>query len=714
MTEKHPPSSNTPSPHSGSQHAKSEESGRHRPHEPEPLEYVAPADPLAEPSLDTPSGYVALPSDDELGKVIGRRESDDAHPKQTGGDALLGMYVSRERIPQLSSPAITIDEGPPPEEAKFKLGTLIKVAVLLLIFMLLVVTFGAVRVEMVDREGVDVDVPLFQWLVAQVVMPSEQREMQSLPPSERPSIITQLRIQEVYEAAVRYELRTRQAPSGVEDLVREGLIESFQSLDGWGSRFYIEGRGNRLTVRSPGVDGMPNTEADIVISDYGLAIPPPSTPAATICASTSSDTPPPVGARVAKETPEDVAPAPRGDISTCGGTMRGLGHSRTTRVFQAALLLAVGLGAGFFAATHPWLGKFTEPKRAVATPYLTPDDELRPLPEVVQMVSPGVVSIGAVKRAVVLEPYINFFDFFAMRPRETLRRSPYMGSGFLVDREGHILTNYHVIQDSEQVFVTLSDGREYEAEILDADLVLDIALLKIDPNGNGDLPEPLQLGNSDALQIGEPAIALGNPFGNLIEDPRPTVTTGVISALHRSFRPDREQRRIYQDMIQTDAAINPGNSGGPLLDRHGRVVGINTFIVSRTGANIGLGFAIPINRARAFYEEVKTYGRLRPLAIDFATMTINTQRIQGILISAMEREGPAEEAGLAIGDVITHVEGRRVRTREELLLNLAGFQFGDEVTFGVWRQGETREVNYTMNAEIDEEDLGPPPQRRRR
>lgn len=394
--------------------------------------------------------------------------------------------------------------------------------------------------------------------------------------------------------------------------------------------------------------------------------------------------------------------------------MRGLGHSRTTRVFQAALLLAVGLGAGFFAATHPWLGKFTEPKRAVATPYLTPDDELRPLPEVVQMVSPGVVSIGAVKRAVVLEPYINFFDFFAMRPRETLRRSPYMGSGFLVDREGHILTNYHVIQDSEQVFVTLSDGREYEAEILDADLVLDIALLKIDPNGNGDLPEPLQLGNSDALQIGEPAIALGNPFGNLIEDPRPTVTTGVISALHRSFRPDREQRRIYQDMIQTDAAINPGNSGGPLLDRHGRVVGINTFIVSRTGANIGLGFAIPINRARAFYEEVKTYGRLRPLAIDFATMTINTQRIQGILISAMEREGPAEEAGLAIGDVITHVEGRRVRTREELLLNLAGFQFGDEVTFGVWRQGETREVNYTMNAEIDEEDLGPPPQRRRR
>jgi len=385
--------------------------------------------------------------------------------------------------------------------------------------------------------------------------------------------------------------------------------------------------------------------------------------------------------------------------------------SRLNRLLGGMAFFIAAMALGWLLATHPVVNPSLTPPVAEATPLAWPASELRPLPEIVREVAPGVVSVGAVRRTLVMERSVDFFDFFFARPREALQRTPYLGSGFLVDDEGHILTNYHVVQNAESIFVTLHDGREYEARLLDADRFIDIALLRIQADAS-DLPAPLKLGDSDMLEIGEPAVAVGNPFGNLIDDHRPTVTTGVISALHRSFRPDRENLRVYQDMIQTDAAINPGNSGGPLLNAHGRVVGLNTFIVSGTGANIGLGFAIPINRARAFYEEVRTHGRLRPLAIDFNVMTIETARIQGVLVSHMEDSGPAAEAGLQLGDVITHVDSRRIRTREELLLNLAGHQFGDQVSFRVWRQGESVEIAYRMTLAVD--DSAPVPMRRPR
>jgi serine protease Do len=316
----------------------------------------------------------------------------------------------------------------------------------------------------------------------------------------------------------------------------------------------------------------------------------------------------------------------------------------------------------------------------------------------VARVSPAVLSVGAIKRAVVVDPLVDFFNPFVDRRRiSTVRqRTPYLGSGFLVDKDGHILTNFHVIEDSEEVFVTLQSGQQVTAEILGVDRFADMALLKVNVLPD-ELPVPLEWGDSDELQIGESVMAFGNPFGNLIEDPRPSVTQGVVSALHRSFRPDQRAQRVYANMIQTDAAINPGNSGGPLVDETGRVVGINTFIFSNSGGNIGLGFAIPINRARQFFDEIRTHGRVRSLLVDFDVMGVpRTSRIRGVMVRAMSDGGSAERAGLEVGDIIVTVDGRAVSNRDEFLLILASRQVGDQMNLRVWRAGEVIEVPYTI------------------
>ncbi|MDK2971631.1 MAG: serine protease Do [Candidatus Sumerlaeota bacterium] len=376
--------------------------------------------------------------------------------------------------------------------------------------------------------------------------------------------------------------------------------------------------------------------------------------------------------------------------------------SRLPRRFvlpAATLIAGIALGCGIMAL--PGARESLAPPAAYARENGDPLAE-RPLTEVIRDISPAVVSIGAVKRMYYYSAYQDFFAPFFRQPRYYRdQKLPYMGSGFLIDRDGHILTNYHVIEDSEKVFVTFTDGREVEAKILDADRFADVAMLKVDVPSD-ELPEPMELGDSDALMIGETTLAIGNPFGNLIEDPRPTVTKGVVSALHRTFRADRQNQRAYQDMIQTDAAINPGNSGGPLVDAHGRAIGVNTFIVSGNGGSIGLGFAIPINRAKAFVDEVLEFGRLRPLLIDFNVMNLRTPRVQGVVVSEVRPDGPAEAARLEVGDVIVAIDGRAVTSRDELILVLASSQVGRTVEFTVWRSGKERTVNYTITADLKE------------
>jgi len=276
-----------------------------------------------------------------------------------------------------------------------------------------------------------------------------------------------------------------------------------------------------------------------------------------------------------------------------------------------------------------------------------------------------------------------------------------MGSGFLVDREGRIITNFHVIENADRVFVTLSNGMEADAEVLGADPYSDVAVLRISLPAD-ELPEPMELGDSESIRIAEAALAFGNPFGNLIEDPRPTVTRGVISALHRSFRPD-PSNRVYHDMIQTDAAINPGNSGGPLVDAGGRAIGMNTFIMSTTGSSTGLGFAIPINRVKAVMDELAEYGRIRPTMVDFDVMELNTPRMSGLLIHRMLERGPAAAAGLDVGDIILRVEGKPVTSARELALILAGRSIGESIRLDVWRSGELKQVVYTVEQAMEKE-----------
>jgi serine protease Do len=375
------------------------------------------------------------------------------------------------------------------------------------------------------------------------------------------------------------------------------------------------------------------------------------------------------------------------------------------RLLMATVIMTL-FTAGWLAGR---LGQeVTVAPRVMAQP--APPQALDPLPvpefrpknattAMVARVSPAVLSIGAIKRTLVVDPFSDFFNpFFDRRVSTVRQRTPYLGSGFLVDGDGHILTNYHVIEDSEEVFVTLPTGTQVNAQVLGTDRFSDMALLKIDAPA-GMLPEPLPFGDSDELQIGETVMAFGNPFGNLIDDPRPSVTQGVVSALQRSFRPDQRSQRVYANMIQTDAAINPGNSGGPLVDETGHVVGINSFIFSNSGGNIGLGFAIPINRARAFFEEIKTYGRVRPLVVDFDVMSLpRTSRVRGVMVRALQEEGAGQKAGLEVGDIVVTVDGRPVTNREEFLLTLASRQAGDLLTLRIWRSGEVIEIPYTILA----------------
>jgi len=368
------------------------------------------------------------------------------------------------------------------------------------------------------------------------------------------------------------------------------------------------------------------------------------------------------------------------------------------RLLTTGGVLAVGVFAGVFLAQSDFVPGLATPAYAASKREKKADDEYvvvrSPLTEMVERVSPSIVNVGAEKKQRFIDPWRS--SFFQPYIREQILREPFMGSGFIVDDEGHVITNNHVIEYADAVFVTLTDGRQVTAKVLGADPFSDVAVLKIDLPKD-ELPEPMQLGDSDKLQIAETVLAIGNPFGNLIDDPRPTVTRGVVSALHRSFRPDAENR-VYHDMIQTDAAINPGNSGGPLVDELGRAVGMNTFIMSRDGGSNGLGFAIPANRVRAILNEIIEHGGIRDTLVDFDVTPLSTPRVTGLLISRMVEKGPAESAGLDLGDVILKVEGRPVQSGRELALVLASRSIGEKVRMEIWRSGETRTVEYVVEA----------------
>lgn len=326
----------------------------------------------------------------------------------------------------------------------------------------------------------------------------------------------------------------------------------------------------------------------------------------------------------------------------------------------------------------------------------------------IEKAAPAVVTINVVQiqQERVGDPFFNEFWGIFNQPHVRNRKVESLGSGFIFDTLGHIVTNYHVLQGADAISsITLPDGRTIDAEYIGADPRTDIALLQA--KGVSVMPAPL--GDSDSLLVGEWVIAIGNPFGAMMRDPQPSVSVGVVSATHRRVSRDvSEGGRLYQDLIQTDAAINPGNSGGPLVNAAGQVVGVNTMIFSSSGGSQGLGFAIPANRVKRVVAELIQYKRRRDPWIGihgeavedlnpYALRQFGVSAKTGVLVTEMMNGCPAVQAGLELGDVIIEFNGQRVTHPTEV--DFANWDLfpGDKATLKVDRRGAP--VTVTFNIE---------------
>ena len=304
--------------------------------------------------------------------------------------------------------------------------------------------------------------------------------------------------------------------------------------------------------------------------------------------------------------------------------------------------------------------------------------------------SPAVVSINTSKAAVNNihsgDPWFRFFfgDQLQTQPQTGL------GSGVIVSPAGYILTNNHVIEEADEIQVVLNDGRKSVAQVIGTDPETDLAILKISLT---ELPV-ITLGNSDALSIGDQVLAIGNPFGV-----GQTVTGGIVSALGRT----QLGINTFENFIQTDAAINPGNSGGALVDVNGHLMGINTAIYSRSGGSMGIGFAIPTSTARSVIEAIVRDGQVTRGWIGVEPQDLSPELAEGfgmasgsgVIITGVLQNGPAAQAGLRPGDVITHVAGREVGTVAQLLSAVAALAPGTPATMDVVRRDGKTQLNVT-------------------
>jgi serine protease Do len=343
---------------------------------------------------------------------------------------------------------------------------------------------------------------------------------------------------------------------------------------------------------------------------------------------------------------------------------------------KAAALLLIGLVAGTAGAAE------TDPARRSL------------VVQAVERASPAVVNISTeqiVEQRAFPFPRDPFFeDFFRdfADPRPRRFRTTSLGSGVIVEPDGTLVTNVHVVLRASRIHVTLADERQLDATLVGADPDSDIAVLRI--KSGGSLPH-IALGSSDDLMIGETVIAIGNPFGL-----SHTVTSGVVSAVGRSLR---AEDRTYTDFIQTDASINPGNSGGPLLNIRGELVGINTAIYGKAQ---GIGFAIPVGRVRRVMRDLVSYGEVRQGWIGLVVQDLSRELAEhfgtrrGVVVAEVEDDSPAAKAGLARGDAITRVDGREVPSREEFEQRVQGHGEGERITVRRLRDGQEEDVTLTV------------------
>jgi serine protease DegQ len=314
------------------------------------------------------------------------------------------------------------------------------------------------------------------------------------------------------------------------------------------------------------------------------------------------------------------------------------------------------------------------------------------LAEAAKISSPAVVNIftskiNKKKPSKKGAPHQNesWFQFFFGDQAPNEEPSSSLGSGVIVSPQGIILTNHHVIEGADEIEVAFADGRKRNAKLIGSDPETDIAVLKIDAT---DLPSPITLGKMESVQVGDVVLAIGNPFGV-----GQTVTSGIVSALGRN----QLGINTFENFIQTDAAINPGNSGGALVDTKGDLIGINTAIYSRSGGNMGIGFAIPINTAKQVMESILTNGSVtrgwigvepQNLSKELAESVSIPKDTTGVLISGVLEGGPADKAGMKPGDVLTQVNGQAVSDVVTLLNRIAQTSPGDEAKINLLRKGK--------------------------
>jgi serine protease Do len=340
----------------------------------------------------------------------------------------------------------------------------------------------------------------------------------------------------------------------------------------------------------------------------------------------------------------------------------------------------------------------TSPARAEVQEQVTHSRETA-ITRAVAKVSPAVVGINVIEVREFRDPFWEMFGndpffrrFFGDR---TYRQQVHgLGSGFIISPDGYIVTNDHVAGNAKEIEVTFTGGSKMKAELIGTDQLTDISLLKVDAKN---LPT-VTLGNSDDLIIGEWAIALGNPFGLFAINDKPTVTVGVISSTGMNL--GQQQNRVYKDMIETDAAINSGNSGGPLVNANGEVVGVNTLIYTagQSQTFVGYGFAIPINKVKRIVAELRAKGKVtRDFWTGFESQPVDArvaryfglQRVEGIIVSDVVANSPAEKAGLKVGDIILEINGAKVNSEQDLLALLVDARAGEVLRMKVYRERTT-------------------------
>ncbi len=346
----------------------------------------------------------------------------------------------------------------------------------------------------------------------------------------------------------------------------------------------------------------------------------------------------------------------------------------------------------------------------VGMALMAPAASARPAPDsfadLAETLLPAVVNISTTQTSDVQSgieiprvppgsPFEEFFDrFFERNQPQRRRRATSLGSGFIIDGDGHIVTNNHVIQDADEITVLLSDETRLDAEVIGRDPKTDIAILKVNP-GDKKLPT-VTFGDSDQVRVGDWAIAIGNPFGF-----GGTVTAGIISARSRNINAGP-----YDDFLQTDASINRGNSGGPMFNLDGEVIGIATAIFSPSGGSVGIGFAIPSSVAQPVIEQLIIHGKVRRgwLGVRIQTVTeelaesLGLETARGALVAEVIGDGPAEEAGILRRDVILDFDGKPIDEMRELPRLVAETDVGLAVPVTIWRDREEVELNVTLGS----------------